>query len=736
MGRLAWGAALGVGWAALAHAQTVPFQLLVTQGNNAVLLQGGATLDFVGAIGQGQTATVTATYTGSGQVTIASQPQVFGSTAFTANISATLPITLTSGGSFTFNLAFMPTNATETSSQLVLPYTEAITTGTGSNATTTVNFGSIELGLQGEAPSFVLSYVLQTNQNVVPLPQGAAVVFPPTQVNTTALAGLNITNQGSGPGNITAISLTSGTAFQLTGVPLFPLTVNAGQTLQVGIQYTPTAVNSDMGQIQITFGSGSGGPAVTVALQGSGISAALSYQILTNPPVTVAVGGTIALPATNVGQTSSLAIQISNAGNASGTVNSLSVTGQGFSLQTPVVLPQTLAPGASLTFTIAFTPAQPGNLTGTLIINSAIFTLTGQGSGPQLTFSYVLGGSTIVLNQSNPSVIFSPVMITQSSQLTFDVENTGTLPAIVSNVGIGQANIPFAISGLPALPLSLSPNQDFQFAITFTPIALGFSNGTLQVNSTTVPLVGSGTAPPPLPSYTISGPSGTASPSSQPSIGLSLASPYPVEIAGTLTIANSGNLPADPAVQFATGGLTASFTIPANTTAAVFGNQDTQIGMQTGTVASTITLTPSFETQAGQVNLTPNAPAILQFNIPAEAPVLVAVEPVSETSDSLSVAVTGFSTTRTLTGLNIQFSPEAGFNLAGSQVNVNVSQLAAQWFQTSASQSFGSQFTITVPFTFQGTLSNGQSLVSAIASVSATASNAQGTSSPLQTNLP
>ena len=120
--------------------------------------------------------------------------------------------------------------------------------------------------------------------------------------------------------------------------------------------------------------------------------------------------------------------------------------------------------------------------------------------------------------------------------------------------------------------------------------------------------------PPPLPVYTIAGPAGTAPPMSQPAVGLKLASPYPVAIAGVLTISASGDLPSDPGVQFATGGTTTAFVIPANSTDAVFGAQGSQIRLQTGTVSSTITLTPSFTTQAGGVDLTPSGgPATLQF---------------------------------------------------------------------------------------------------------------------------
>ena len=41
---------------------------------------------------------------------------------------------------------------------------------------------------QSTAPMFVVSYALQTNQDVVPVQTGGTIGFPPTLLNTTAQA--------------------------------------------------------------------------------------------------------------------------------------------------------------------------------------------------------------------------------------------------------------------------------------------------------------------------------------------------------------------------------------------------------------------------------------------------------------------------------------------------------------------------------------------------------------------
>lgn len=722
-------AGLLVAMATTASAQ-IPFQLLVTQSQNAITVQNGASLTFVTAVGQSQTAQLRATYTGTGQILIAQTPSVFGSSAFTAALPSKVPILLNPGESISVTINFSPTSSAASSSQMNLPYSETVSTTTGTTTSTTTTANVISLALQGTAPSFALSYVLQTDLNVVPIQSGGLIPFAPTLVGATAQAALNVTNTGSGPGTVTGISI-SGSGFKIQGKPLLPATVTANQTLPVTVVYTPTAVTTDTAVITITFDSGS---PVTVNVSGSGTSATFTYSILsTTPPTAITPGGTISLPSTQVGQSSTVTIRVLNSGNANGTVSSINIAGQGFSLSN-VVLPNVLAPNASLTFNLTFTPTQPGAQTGTLLVNSDTFTLSGSGLGSLLVYSYVAGGSTITLGTANNSVVFSPVMVSQSEQLIFDVKNTGTLPATISNIGVASG--PYTIAGQPPLPVTLAPNADFQFTIKFTPTTVGFSNGTLQLDATGISLVGSGTQPPPLPAYTLSGPSGNTAPMTQPMVGLTLASAYPVAITGVLTMSVSGTLPADPAVQFATGAQTIAFVIPANQTSAVFGTQGTQIGLQTGTVASTITLTPSFATQAGNVPLTPAAPSSLQFTVAPAVPSLIAMQLGSLTTTGFTIQATGFSTPRSLKSMAVQFALASGYSMPTTQFTIDVSQVSTVWFDGTASHAFGSEFTISVPFTFQGTVPAGQSILNAITSVSVTMSNALGASTSLQAAVP
>lgn len=709
--------------------QAVPFNILATENGISVTVPNTSTINVNSALGAGVTVDIKATYIGNVQATIAQPATLVGSTSFSVTTGGTLPLVLNQGDSVTMHVIYRPTNSSGATAQVTLLFTQPSTSSGGGPTT---QQGAIVLTFQGTAPQFQLSYVLQSTGNAVSLPaSGGTLLFPGTPINTTAQANLDISNTGSGPGQITAITLPKGPQFKVQGLPPFPVTVGSNQTLPLVVTYTPTAVETDNDQIQITYQAGN---TVTVSLEGSGTSAGFTYNLIQGGKSTpVKPNSTISLPDTNVGDTGSLIVQVQNTGNASGTVNSVSISGQAFSLGSALVFPEVLKPGDNFSFSINFLPTQAGTAQGEMVIGSDLFTLTGKGLGPKLSFSYISSAGTTTLPPAT-AVVFSPIAVGQSEKVTFVVTNAGTSTATVSNIGINGTNSPYSIKGLSPLPLSLLPGQSSQFTIIYTPATTGFTNGSLVLDTTNVPLVGSGTAPPALPSYAIQGPSGNTSPLTQAPVTLTLSNSYPLDLTGTLTLTTSGDFGSDQTVQFETGGVTVNFTIPANATSANFAGQGPQVLLQTGTVAQTVTLTPSFATAAGGVNLTPGSPTTLQFTILPQTPVVLSLQSTNQTTNGFTLLVTGYATTRSLTTVNVTFTAAPGYHISSAPVPVDVSQVATTWFQGSTSHAFGGQFEITIPFTLQGpTPPVGKTLLQSIASVSATVTNGLGTSNSLQT---
>jgi hypothetical protein len=556
-------------------------------------------------------------------------------------------------------------------------------------------------------------------------------MFPPTVVGTSTTAVLAIENTGSAPGKLNAFTL-SGTAFQATGLPLLPGTIAAGQTLEISVVYTPSAVAADSGTIQLTFP----GQTVNITLAGTGISSQLTFTVVQGTQTLVVQQNQVSLSDTPVGGTATVSVNALNSGNANLVVNSISLTGPGFVLVTGPTVPQTLTQGASLNLTFTFTPLQAGNFTGSLQIGGVTLSIAARGLGPLYQYSYTTGSLTNPVSP-NGSLFFATAQLGQSSSTTFTVTNTGTAPGTVSGIFIGEANSPFAITGLPPVPLTIAPNQTVTFGITFTPTTTVSVSGSLHLDGTEFFLTGVGAAPPALPSYSFSGPQGTLGPLQQPAIGLSLATPYPLAITGTLTLtAIPAGFTADPAIQFSTGGRTVAFSIPANTTAAVFANGSDIIRLQTGSTSGTIVLTPAFQTASG-VSLTPATVQSLQLVVPATAALLIGAQITASSAAAMTLAISGVSNSETLAKIDLVFTAASGFRITGGTVSIPLASEAAAWFESTAAQAFGGEFVVTIPFSFSGLSANSTTAaISAVSGVSITATDSLGTSAPVVLSLP
>jgi len=145
------------------------------------------------------------------------------------------------------------------------------------------------------------------------------------------------------------------------------------------------------------------------------------------------------------------------------------------------------------------------------------------------------------------------------------------------------------------------------------------------------------------------------------------------------------------------------------------------VGVQTGTVAGTITITARL--LAGTTDVTPSPAPIQTISVPATAPVISTIT-ATRNSTGFTVTITGYSSTRALSTANFTFS---GTNLATTSLPIAVDAIFAPWYQSSTSSQYGSNFTYTQPFT----TSNPQ----AVTSVSVTLVNAVGTSAAASATL-
>ena len=729
--------------ASVASAQTLPFSVRLQQGTTVTTLGDGSSISFTAdAIGRPSDAIVTVTHLGAitppstvanGTATVTAV-DISGSTDFSISGVPDPSQIFQVNQAFQLAVRYRPTISLKASGAIKISYIETPPTPSTGAAPKPIT-GSFTLNLSGVAPEFVFSYLPPPNGNTTPLNPNDTIVFPLTAVNDTPTATVVITNRGSGPGVVNAI-VVAGAAFSPLSLPPSSATVNAGTDLRFSVRYSPLQIETSAGSVRIDFIDRS----ITFALSGTSSGPLFAYDALqTSGATAVLAGQTISVPDTPVGTPSSVVIRVRNTGNADGKIASIDVSGTGFTLTEVPFLPLTLtAGGGSATFTLNFNPAQTGQVSGRLRIGADTFTVSGVALGQNLVYAYSAGSVTSTV-LTGVSVIFPPVAVGQSSTVTFQVTNNGTSAGSINSISVvttpASAAPVFTLSGLPALPASIPAGGVVTFTATYTPTAVGNSAGTLRIDAASFPVSAVGNSPNALPDYHFTGATGAQEPAQPVAAGITLASTYPLNLNGTLTLSFSSDVFSnDPAVQFATGGRTVTFLIPAGSTQAVFPNNSTSIRLQTGTVAGTITLTPSFVTDGG-INLTPSIPPSLSLTVAQSAPRLLSVQVSSRTASAITLLVTGFATGRSLTGIDLTFTPVAGETLAANKVSLNVDTSFSAWYQSTASQAFGSQFTAKIPLSLAGDVANVTNVTDAIQSISVTISNRQGTSSAVSVNL-
>ena len=250
------------------------------------------------------------------------------------------------------------------------------------------------------------------------------------------------------------------------------------------------------------------------------------------------------------------------------------------------------------------------------------------------------------------------------------------------------------------------------------PITVVQTTGSLRIDNRTFTLSGSGDAPPALPAVSFSGSTGTVDAAQQIGVGITLNNAYPVQLAGklTLTFAPTADVFSDdPAIAFASGGRTVNFIVPANSRTAVFGVSDSQARLQTGTVAGAITLTATFATDAGGINLTPSTAPAVNIPVRPSAPRITSVQLSSRTASAITVLVTGYSPTRSADTMAFTFTPfvdpdNKDLLLDTTKLSLAVDGPFSVWYRSTASQAFGSLFTATVTFNVFGSIDAIQSL--------------------------
>lgn len=630
------------------------------------------------------------------------------------------------------------------------------------------------VNLIGRTPAYTLNYGLEGGAQVRALRSGGVVDFAYQPVGRRRVATLLVQNTGSGPGRLRGARLTGASQFSL----LQPLTLRArllpGQAEALDLAFTPTTTASYEGTLTLDFGIGTqqfivagiGGDLLRYSLT------AYRADSVVDRSADIQVGDTVVFGTAD----ESIEVIARNIRQTAQWVGSVAVKGSFRILDSPA-LPVRLEPGESLGVRVAPTPAGSESRTGELTIDDRTFPLEADvPTLPRVQFSRASGAVGAAEQIPLQLSLASPYPVDLAGVLTLATEKRDFAsddPAIQWETGGRQAAFEIPAGQTAAVfagdattnafqtgtePVTITVTARFTADIAWAQAAQGAMSGGsagaqgVDVTPEAEPTVRfDSEGLPALPTVQFSQAGGVVGAAEQIPLQLTLARPYLTDLRGVLTLAFETRAFAnDPAIQWATGGRQVAFEIEAGQTEAMFAGDTTTNHFQSGTVTGSIVVTARFfvqledspsaaagggggnaaaGAQAQAVDVTPDDPPEVRFDVQEGAPVLQRVAQGSAGQGRFSVQITGYSTARSVDSFSVSFTGVAGSDLTTSNFDVDVEQVFRTYYTNQQSASFGSQFTVTIEFTLD------EGAFEDLASLSVTASNDQGTSNAVSLTL-
>jgi hypothetical protein len=287
---------------------------------------------------------------------------------------------------------------------------------------------------------------------------GPATEFPTT--TTGASSEKTVTLTASGSVTVSKLSSTSSQFSVTSTTPALPATLSSGQTVQVGVKFTPTQTGPVGGALTAETSKG------TASFSLSGTGQASGADLSTSPP-TIAFGGVA------VGETSSGSATFSNLGSAPLKINAEKVPAAPFAASGMPAVGSEIAPGASVTVTVTYHPTGEGSFHDEV----GLETTGGNGAVPVSGSA----GPPGVLKITSEKNEFGEVAVGSTATKSFTISNVGG-----TNVSITKSKPPsggeFAATTTLPEGTTIAPGQTLTEKVTFTPTAGGAASGLWAIN--------------------------------------------------------------------------------------------------------------------------------------------------------------------------------------------------------------------------------------------------------------
>ena len=287
------------------------------------------------------------------------------------------------------------------------------------------------------------------------------VNFGGVALGNTVSETVSLTNQGSAAVTVSQVSV-SGQPFSVSGVGDLPITIAAGGTYILSVNFSPNATGTAAGQLMIGSNATADGT-LTIGLSGVGTTASATNSL--------------ELISFNCNQT---AVTGAGSDNCTVTVSAAAASG-GFAVNLASSNSAVSVP-ASVTVVAGSTTAI---FTATVsAVNSAqTATLTASAGSVTEIFALQLGTGVATLSLNATTIAFGNVNLNSPATQSLVLSSTGASAVTVSAATvIGNG---FTISGA-GFPISLTTNQTATLSVQFDPTVAGAASGTLTIVSTSL----------------------------------------------------------------------------------------------------------------------------------------------------------------------------------------------------------------------------------------------------------
>ena len=340
------------------------------------------------------------------------------------------------------------------------------------------------------------SYRTSASPAVIDLAANGQISLPTVTVGSTSSATLVITNRGTTTYTL-ATSSTNNSAFKASSIGTIAMPPGGSGALSVTFAPPVRGIFSDT--LSLVFNTSGGQTVVfTFFLTGTGQSADLltSYLLPSGNQTAVSSGGSILFPGTVVQQATVATFIVANRGNADGTLRSVAVSGDAFTVTGLPLLPAAVEAAREIRFSVQFKPEAIGVARGSLRVDLSdglrTFSLEGSGTGASLSYEINLDGNFVRVTPG-AALRLPATPVSGRRTAAMRIRNEGTSEGRIATVtASGDA---FRVQDLAPLPSNIPPQGVFNFTLVFAPPQSGAAAGRLLINETIFELSGDGIGP-------------------------------------------------------------------------------------------------------------------------------------------------------------------------------------------------------------------------------------------------